>query len=227
MSYLESTAASLTSAATHPSSLMAPRTTLTHAVMIVDPHPMIHVGVRGLLENDLSLTLVASVRRPDEALQTASRLMPDVIVTDPFIANNDDLQFVRDLVALPYHPNVLLFCDGHHMRYTPSLAKLGIKGFMYKESALNDLATTIRLAASGFTCLPHSHAARLTRREIEVVLALLDGRNNLDVAADMGLSPKTVSHHRVAALKKLSMPSLAALAGRHDVTQALRRGEYA
>ncbi|MGC3965296.1 MAG: response regulator transcription factor [Rhodocyclaceae bacterium] len=227
MSYLESTAALLSASSTNPTALTTPRTSLTHSVMIVNPHPMIHVGVRGLLENDLALTLVASVRRPAEAIETAMRLMPDVIVTDPFIAANDDLQFVRDLVALPYHPNVLLFCDGHHMRYTPSLGKLGVKGFMYKESALSDLATTIRLAASGFTCLPNSQSARLTAREVEVVLALLDGRNNLDVAADMGLSPKTVSHHRVAALKKLCMPSLAALAGRHDVIQSLRRGEYA
>jgi DNA-binding NarL/FixJ family response regulator len=107
----------------------------------------------------------------------------------------------------------------------------GARGYLLKESAGDEVVLAVRAVAGGGRYLgqgvaePGSPGATglgaLTRRELDVLHLVVDGKSNAEAAGILGLSPRSVETYRARLMQKLAvddLPSLVKLAIRHGLT---------
>jgi DNA-binding NarL/FixJ family response regulator len=115
-----------------------------------------------------------------------------------------------------------------HPEYVLESVRAGAHGYLRKDSLPDELRAAVRSVASGQTCFgtgapaaveaaaPILTAATerldlLTRRERDVLIGVASGKTNKEIAADLGLSVRTVESYRESLTRKLGIPSAAGL----------------
>ncbi|MFA9441766.1 response regulator [Uliginosibacterium sp. sgz301328] len=184
-------------------------------VLLVDPQPMILLGLKMTIDEESSLECVGVAQNAETALQIAAECHPDLVVVDYELPDMPGLEFIRKIVQMPWQPNVLVLTGAIRPVSTTAIANSGAKGFLNKVADIPTIRTTMNLVANGFTCLPQWATERqlpLSARETQVLEGLLAGQNNRQLASQLQISEKTVSHYKVSALKKLGTNSIATLA---------------
>ena len=208
-------------------------------LVLVDDHKVVRSGLRMLLEGEADVEIVGEAGNASDALSEISNLQPDVVLMDiglPDLSGIEATAEVKRLwpqvavVALPIH-------EGEE--YFFRMLEAGASGYVPKRAAPEELLTAIRVAASGEVYLypslakllvkdfltheqnqpPESSLDGLTPRENEVLTLLADGSSNAEIAADLSISPKTVSRHRENIMRKLNLHSRTEL-----VKYAIRKG---
>jgi len=114
--------------------------------------------------------------------------------------------------------------DYRSPQYAEAALRLGASGFLLKTAPIVELLDAIRRAAAGgLACSvrPRSGAAvtRISGRELDVVRLVVDGRSNDEIAARLGIGPKTVESHLRRLFERFDLASRTELA-----TRALREG---
>jgi len=204
---------------------------MTIRVLLVDDHPVVRVGLRGMLESEADLAVVGEAASGDEALVLVAGLRPDVVLMDLRMPGTDgvtatariDAEFpgVRVLVLTTYDT------DGDILR----AIEAGATGYLLKDTPIRALAEAIRAAARGETVLAPPVAARLvtrmrtpatehlTPREVEVLGLVARGLSNAEVGRQLYIGEATVKTHLLRAFAKLGVNDRTAA-----VTAAMARG---
>ncbi|WP_123768469.1 response regulator transcription factor [Vulcaniibacterium tengchongense] len=187
-------------------------------VLICDDHTLVRAGLRRLLETFAGIEVVAEAASADEAVFGARRAAPDVVLLDLSMPGRSGFEALAELrQACPDTAVVVMSMhdDPGHVR--ESLAR-GASGFVVKEAAPAELEIAVRAAAAGRTYLspqvsgPQLFPARPQRgdgiaalppRQREILAALGAGRTSKQIAADLGISVKTVETHRARMMETL------------------------
>lgn len=196
-------------------------TTAPTRVMIVDDHPLVRVGMRQLLAGP-ALDVVAEAASGNEALRLLESTPCDVVVLDISMPGRHGVEVLRRIVA--DHPDVpvLIYTRFPEDQYAVRAMRAGAAGYVRKASDPAALLEAIQLVARGGRyvsptvahLLAQQGQARhtdLSEREYEVLRHIVAGRSVTAIAADLSLSVKTVSTHRVRILRKLGLNSTAEL----------------
>jgi DNA-binding NarL/FixJ family response regulator len=200
-------------------------------VLLVDDHPVVRVGLRGMLEAEPDLTVVGEAASGDEALVLVAGLRPQVVLMDLRMPGTDgvaatarigeEFPEVRVLVLTTYDT------DGDILR----AIEAGATGYLLKDTAIGPLAAAVRAAARGETVLAPPVAARLvtrmrapamehlTPREVEVLSLVARGLSNVEIGRQLYIGEATVKTHLLRAFAKLGVNDRTAA-----VTAALARG---
>ncbi|MBV9425073.1 MAG: response regulator transcription factor [Solirubrobacterales bacterium] len=192
-------------------------------VLIVDDHAVVREGLRTFLELQDDVEVIAEAADGEEAVESAQKLSPDVILMDLVMPKLDGVAAMRRLHDLLPDARVIVltsFLDED--RLLPAI-QAGAAGYLLKNAEPAELARAIRAAHAGEAIIDPTAAARLvraiadvptpsasdpdrlTRREHEVLELIARGQSNKRIAFALGISEKTVKTHVGHVLAKLDV----------------------
>jgi DNA-binding NarL/FixJ family response regulator len=195
-------------------------------VVIADDQALVRAGFRKLLEVDPEIEVVAEAADGFEAVETAARLQPDVVLMDIRMPGVDGLEATRRIGESRTPTRVLILTTFGLTDYVYEALRAGASGFLLKDSPAEELLAGVRIVARGdalldpsvtravieeFTRkpLPPGDLAQkleaLTARELEVLHGLARGLSNAEIAAKFVVSDGTVKTHVARILQKLDL----------------------
>jgi DNA-binding NarL/FixJ family response regulator len=202
-------------------------------VLLADDHVIVRQGLKALLERE-GLEVVGEASNGHEALQMAETARPDVAVLDlsmPLLNGLDAAQGI--LRASPRVRTILLTMHTEDHQVVKAL-QVGIRGYVLKTQAAEDLVQAIREVSQGRVYLSpgisevvvEGYLAKadlppdpLTPRERQVLQLVAEGKTTKEIAALLGLTVKSAESYRTRIMEKLEIHETAGL-----VRYAIRRG---
>lgn len=197
------------------------------SIVIVDDHPLIRLAVRVMLENE-GHRIMAEVDNGSDALETARKLLPDLIILDLGIPNMDGFAVISHLKSIGLAVKILVLTSGDSRNFAIRCLQAGAAGFICKDDNLDELAGAVKAVLSGKLYFPDDTLfmlrenaqaaseestliAQLSDREITVLKLLAQGLGNQEIAETLIISHKTVSTYRVRLQRKLNAPNIVTL----------------
>jgi DNA-binding NarL/FixJ family response regulator len=192
-------------------------------VLIVDDHPVVRDGLRGMFDRSDDVTVVGEAADGREAVDRAIALEPDVILMDLRMPGTDGVTAIRELAARGVMSKVLVLTTYDTDSDVLPAIEAGAAGYLLKDASPADLQRAIRTAHEGGTVLAPSVASLLmaqvrkpaaagplSDRELEVLALIAKGRNNREAAAELFISEATVKTHLMHVYAKLEVNDRAA-----------------
>ncbi|WP_293934821.1 response regulator transcription factor [Iodobacter sp.] len=192
-------------------------------VLIVDDHPVVRLAVKMLLEQS-GFDVVGEADNGVDAWQLAQSLVPDVLVLDLAIPNLDGFEVIARIQKSKLPIRVMVFSSGEAEQMVQRCMRAGASGYLGKDKEITDLVDAIKMIMKGVSYFPnqsflvhasdnvlkseHQMLSSLSNREMMIMQQLLLGKTNKEMAADMLLSPKTVSTYKLRIFTKLGIGSL-------------------
>jgi DNA-binding NarL/FixJ family response regulator len=201
-------------------------------ILLAEDHTIVRQGLCALLNTDGNLRVVGEARTGREAVKMAQALRPDVIVMDIAMPVLNGLEATRQILAAQPAAKVVILSAHSDDVYVERMIRAGVAGFLEKQTSAELLAKAICEVAKGNTFFSPSIAkrlrhdqskprdrdgllkangTRLTSRESEVLQLVAEGLANKQVAAELGISIKTVEKHRHHLMDKLNIHDTAGL----------------
>lgn len=198
-------------------------------ILLVDDHALVRRGFRRMLEDEPTFEVIGEASDGLEAVESAEKLQPDVIVMDCALPQVNGIEASRRILAK--RPNTAILMLSMHSEDTliRQALEAGAKGYVLKNAMDLDLVSAIRKVADGKTVLD-SQISRggtlkgerdtgLTQRELEILQHIVAGKSNKEIANELKLSVNTVSVHRANIMDALGIHKTAEL-----VVYAIRNG---
>jgi DNA-binding NarL/FixJ family response regulator len=185
-------------------------------VLIVDDHPLFRDGLRGALAGVDDIDVLDAVGDGEQAVRRAAELAPDVILMDLNLPGMPGLEAIRRIRQTGSGAVLVLTMVDDDDSVAAAL-QVGARGYLLKGAGQEDVLAAIRSVASGGAVFGAGAAERvllggrqrystdLTDREAEVLALIADGKSNSDIAAELGLSLKTVQNHVSRVLAKMQV----------------------
>jgi len=196
------------------------------SVLLVDDHPVVREGLRGMLAAEPGLRVVAEAA---EAVAAVRKHAPDVVLMDLRMPGADGVEATAMVLAQRPRTRVVVLTTYETDADILRAVEAGAAGYLLKDATRQDLAQAIRAAARGETVLAPSVAAKLVSRmrrpvdlsprEIEVLSLVARGRTNAEIGRELFISEATVKTHLLRTFGKLEVSDRTAA-----VTTALDRG---
>ena len=186
-------------------------------VLIVDDHPLFRDGLRGLLATVEDVEVVDAVGDGVAAVQRSLELSPDVVLMDLNLPGLPGLEATRRIAKSEGSPAVLVLTMVDDDDSVAAALQVGARGYVLKGAGQEEVLAAIRTVAGGGAVFGpgaaasvlsggrNRYAADLTDREAEVLALIAHGRNNSEIAAELGVSLKTVQNHVSKVLTKMQV----------------------
>jgi DNA-binding NarL/FixJ family response regulator len=190
-------------------------------VAILDDHPVVRAGTAAIVEGAPDMTLVGMAATLADAQPLLDRDAVDVLLLDLRLGQEFGLSVFEGTTGGAL-PAIVVATSYDYPQYVEAALRLGAVGYVLKTAPVDDLLDTIRRAAAGklsFDVRPGPGAAHLSPREREVIAAVAEGLSNDEIAARLGISPRTVESHLRRLFERHGVASRTELA-----TRALRDG---
>ena len=189
-------------------------------VLLCDDHTILREGIAALLGSAPDIRIVGQAGDGVEAIELALRLQPHVVVTDIAMPRLNGIEVVRRLGQQLPETRVLVLTMHTEEEYVLHLIRAGAAGYLLKDSAATDLRAAVRAVMAGETFFSPELArprvaqierteSPITRRERQVLVRVAAGGTNKEIAADLGISHRTVETHRESIARKLGISSVA------------------
>jgi len=198
-------------------------------ILLVDDHAMVRAGIKALIDRLDGFAVVAEAAGITEAMGNLSDPVPDIVITDIDMGDDNGLELVRRLRKKL--PKALLVILSMHSSETwcAEALKLGASAYLLKEAAPDELEIALLAVARGETFLSpaistkminrfirpsdsDSEALRLlTLRQIQILTMLASGKAAKEIGYELELSDRTVSAHRLQIMARLGIHDLVGL----------------
>ena len=202
-------------------------------LLLADDHELVRQGLKALLERQ-GFQVVCEASDGQEALRLAAQDKPDVAIIDISMPVMNGVDAAREMTKSSPKTKVILLTQHDEDQYVTEALRGGVKGYVLKNQAADDLVHAIREVCRGSVYLSPSisrtvvdaylsktyvPADPLSGRERQVLQLVGEGKSTKDVAVQLGISVKTAESHRARLMKKLDIHETASL-----VRYAIRRG---
>lgn len=190
-------------------------------LVIVDDHPIVRDGLRGMLADDARFDVVGEAADGAHAVDLARALEPDVVLMDLRMPGTDGITAIRRMAQLGLPARVLVLTTYASRSEVLPAVEAGATGYLLKDAPVAELVRAIEAAAVGESVLSPAAATilmgsvrdpdpGLSERELEVLRLIADGRTNREVAAQLFVSEATVKSHLLHIYGKLGVNDRAA-----------------
>jgi two-component system response regulator DevR len=197
-------------------------------VFLLDDHEVVRRGVRDLLEDSGTISVVGQAGTVAEAAIEIERLQPDVAVLDARLPDGSGIDLCRRVRLIAPRTAVLILTSYEDDEALFEAIMAGASGFLLKQVRGNDLVDAVQRVAAGQSLLDPAVTrsvlerlrrqdapdplAGLTSQEHKVFDQLRLGRSNREIAAELFLSEKTVKNYVSTVLAKLGLERRAQVA---------------
>lgn len=203
-------------------------------VLLADDHQIVAQGLSSILEPEYELVGIAKDGR--ELVSAFQKLRPDVVVTDISMPSLNGLEAARQIRKIDDRARIIFLTMHLDADFATAAFQLGASGYLLKHSAAEELETALsevlrgrvyitpRIAGTVLAALAEGEEAEesadgLTPRQREVLQLVAEGQSNKRIATILGVSIKTVEHHKHNIRQKLHLETTA------DLTRyAIKRG---
>lgn len=208
-------------------------------MLLVDDHELVRTGYRHIFAKAGDIRIVGEATSGEEGVQLARKLKPDVVIMDVHLPGMSGLQATERIMRIGANIAVIVVSMQNEQPFPRKLLAAGANGYLTKNNSAEELIRAVRCVASGQTYIagqiaqamaleslpgnagecPFDH---LSKRELEIVIALLQGKSMEAIAARLNLSAKTVATYKYRAMGKLNVENqvgLVHLANRHGILQ--------
>ena len=206
-------------------------------VLLAEDHRIVREGLRSLLELGSDFEVVGEAETGRQAVSLARKLHPTVVVMDIAMPMLNGFEATRQILLAAPDTKVLVLSAHSDDEYVAHMAAVGASGYLVKQNSGQVLVHAIKEVASGRSYFSQSISKRqgsaerraresgaaggkpkraLTAREAEVLQLVAEGAANKQVAAELGISVKTVEKHRQQLMDKLDIHDTAGLT-RHAI----------
>jgi DNA-binding NarL/FixJ family response regulator len=192
-------------------------------IVIADDHELARAGLRSMLAGEPGIELVGEATNGREAVERCRELRPDLVLLDVRMPEMDGMAATRAIKAEAPHTAVLIVTMYENPEYLMEALRAGAAGYVLKDASRQELLATVRKVLRGEGSLNNNLATRLlqrlacegavapsplsplTRRELEVLQLLAQGKTNREIGVQLVVSPGTVKVHVERILAKLNV----------------------
>jgi DNA-binding NarL/FixJ family response regulator len=214
-------------------------------ILIADDHILFRDGLRKLLQTEPGFQVVGEASDGEMLIALARETKPDLILIDLSMPRQDGMEVLRELASSAFSGRTLLLTASIEKAQVVQALKLGAYGVILKESttqrlfdcircvmageywigreSVSDLVKALRSFASPADGGTRTKDFGLTPRELEIVVMVVAGYSNPDIAQRCSISQQTVKHHISNIFDKLGVSNrleLALFAVNHRLTDA-------
>lgn len=205
-------------------------------IVLADDHAVMRESLRTLLDGEADFHVVGETDSLQSVIRHVNARNPDVLVLDLGLPSGEELSMLTELHAQTPTTRIVVLTGNDDPAFAQGALDTGALGLVLKEMADSDLPAAVRSAwdeqryvsPALVDRLPSDGAARkggagrdrLTPREQEVLRLIALGHTSVEIAASLGLSPRTIETHRARIHRKLGLATRAELvryALRHDL----------
>ena len=194
------------------------------SVLLVDDHAVVREGYKRLLERHGDIVVVGEAGDADSAHALFCELDPQIVVMDITLPGISGIAAMRRMLARKPQTRVLIFSMHEETIFAKRALQAGAFGYVTKASAPNVLVDAVHTVAAGKKYLSPAMAhnlalhqatadeaatGSLSAREVEVLRLLVQGLPVKEIAASLGLNPKTVANHQSHIRQKLGAQNAA------------------
>ena len=209
-------------------------------ILLADDHGMMREGLKLLITKQMGMDVIGECNNGHAAVQKARELKPDVVVMDIGMPDLNGIEATRQIAQENEDIKVLALSQYSDPRMVSEMFRAGAKGFVLKDSAVEELIRAIHTVCTCRTYVSPDIAgdfvrrhvrkigsneegsafALLSDREREVLQLLAEGKSTKEIAAKLFRSGKTIETHRHNIMHKLNLHSLPELT-KYAVRQGL------
>ena len=214
-------------------------------ILLVDDHEIVILGLMTLLNDQPEMEVVGEARTPEEAVQAAGRLKPDVILMDVRLPGEGGIEATRQIMEQFPNSHVVILTSFADDELIMRAINAGAIGYVLKQVGNDELLHAIQAAAQGKSVLDPIITTRLisrvreadrktkedafrdlSDREMDVLVSLARGKTNAEIGRLINLSEKTVGNYVSKMFKKLGLKNrieLAAYAFEHHLFERISK----
>jgi DNA-binding NarL/FixJ family response regulator len=204
----------------------------TLRILLADDHELVRHGIRGILRARRGWRVIGEAANGQEAVEKANKLKPDVAILDISMPELDGLQATRQIRTASPTTEIVVLTMHESDQMVRRVLDAGALGYVLKSDLAANLVKAVKHVSEGKLFLtskvsdivvkgflkngkqanqPERTEPRPTPRQAEIIRLLAEGKANKVVAADLGISIRTVETHRAKIMQKLGLHSLAEL----------------
>jgi DNA-binding NarL/FixJ family response regulator len=195
---------------------------MTIKLILVDDHAVVRSGLRRLLELNKQVEVIAEADSGEQAYHCYGELKPDIVVMDISMPGMGGLESARRIIKRYPTAKIIIFSMHETASFASQAIKSGVKGYVTKTGAAEDLTRAVLEVANGKTFLSAEVAQKialetlsgqddpihqLSGREFEVFRLLAEGKKVEEVAEMLKISQKTVANYYTMIKQKLGVTS--------------------
>jgi len=207
-------------------------------VVLADDHHIVRKGLRTLLEAEDHFAVIGEEADGLKVVELVDRLRPDVLLLDVQMPGLNGLEITRQIAQRALKTRVVILSMHANETYVLEALRHGAAGYVLKDAPPIEMLTAVREVSAGRRYLSRALSERaidayaekaqaapadaydmLTTREREVLHLAAESSSTSEIAARLGISPRTVETHRENLMRKLGLQSQTDL-----IRYALRRG---
>ncbi len=195
-------------------------------IVLADDHAILRKGLKLIIEHHPAFRIVGEASNGAEALALVQQHVPRVLLCDISMPVKSGIEVAQAMRDLNLSTHMLFLTMQDKEEYLIEAMRLGVRGFLPKDTVEDELVEAIEKVAAGeeyYSKLVHAKAfaalrklhqepiIRLTPREKEILKLLAAGLNSKMIATQLSVSEYTVSNHRINLLRKFSASNVAEL----------------
>lgn len=203
--------------------------------LLIDDHVVVRSGIKSMLSEIYKPVEIFEAENGRKAIQLLKEKKIDIIILDVHIPGTDTLELVEEIKESFPLSKVLIFSMSAEKIHAPRYLKSGARGFVSKESTMEELLKAINtvldgrryisdtlammLADSPDTVKDQNPFSSLSPRELEIATFLLDGKTAGEISKMLKLGPSTIGTHKARMFEKLGISNLLQLKELAEVHQ--------
>lgn len=194
-------------------------------IIMADDHPIVRQGLRRMIETDKSIEILAEANDGEVALKLISENQPNVAVLDIDMPKMDGFAVAREIKKLNLPIEVIFLTMYSEEEMFQAAMDLGVKGYILKDGAVNDIVAAIKAVAIGRPFISPALSALLLKRrqrieelereqpglhslsptEKRILKLIAEEKSSREIGAELFISHRTVETHRANICRKLNL----------------------
>ncbi|SFM25412.1 UvrY/SirA/GacA family response regulator transcription factor [Marinobacter zhejiangensis] len=197
-------------------------------VLVVDDHELVRSGITRMLADDPDIEVVGQASSGEEAIDTVRQQSPDIVLMDIRMPGIGGLEATRRILRIDDAIRVIVVTACADDPYPTRVMQAGATAYVTKGADIREMVRAIRMAHSGQRYISPEIAQkmalknlggdvgpdagesafdRLSERELQIAMMVVDCQKVQDISDKLCLSPKTVNSYRYRIFEKLGISS--------------------